>query len=185
MGNHYRLAELGNSELVAGLSELIRQDNALSARVLAHLVELELRILHLEFGFSSLFAYCVEALGMSEGSAGRRVAATRVCRQFPEAFERVARGELHLCASCALAPHLNEENAAELFEACTGKTRRKIEELLAARFPQPDVRAAGPPSGIVKRVSSCRGTGAERARLRSTFASKQALKASVRWRSRR
>ena len=140
MGNHYRLAELANSELLAGLSDLIRQDNALSARVLAHLVELELRMLHLEFGFSSLFAYCVEALGMSEGSAGRRVAAARVCRQFPEAFERVARGELHLCALCALAPHLNEENAAELFEACTGKTRRKIEELLAARFPRPDVR---------------------------------------------
>jgi len=77
---------------------------------------------------------------MSEGSAGRRVAAARVCRRFPEAFERIARGELHLCALCALAPLLNETNAAELFEACTGKTRRQIEQLLAARFPRPDVR---------------------------------------------
>jgi hypothetical protein len=96
---------------------------------------------HLELGFSSLFGYCVEALGMSEGTAGRRVAAARVCRRFPEAFERVARGELHLCALCALAPYLNPENASELFEACKGKTRRQIEELLAARFPRPDVRA--------------------------------------------
>jgi hypothetical protein len=63
-----------------------------------------------------------------------------VCRRFSEAFERVARGELHLCALCALAPHLNELNSAELFEACKGKTRRQIEELLAARFPRPDVR---------------------------------------------
>ena len=52
----------------------------------------------------------------------------------------MARGELHLCALCALAPHLNSENAAELFEACRGKTRRQVEELLAARFPRPDVR---------------------------------------------
>src|SRR6187551_2161142 len=140
MGNHHRLVELGNSELLAGLSELIRQSNTLSAGVLAHLVELELRSLHLELGFPSLFAYCVEALGMSEGSAGRRVAAARVCRRFPEAFERIARGELHLCALCALAPLLNDANAAELFEACTGKTRRQIEQLLAARFPRPDVR---------------------------------------------
>ena len=95
---------------------------------------------HLELGFSSLFAYCVEALGMSEGSAGRRVTAARVCRRFPEVFERVARGELHLCALCALAPHLNSENTAELFEACRGKSRRKVEALLAARFPRPDVR---------------------------------------------
>jgi len=52
----------------------------------------------------------------------------------------VARGELHLCALCALAPHLKSENSAELFGACRGKTRRQVEELLAARFPRPDVR---------------------------------------------
>src|SRR6186713_796804 len=81
-----------------------------------------------------------EALAMSEGSAGRRVTAARVCRRFPEAFELVARGQLHLCALCVLAPNLNPENATELFEASKGKTRRQIEELLAARFPRPDVR---------------------------------------------
>ena len=77
---------------------------------------------------------------MSEGAAGRRVTAARVCRRFPEVFERVAQGELHLCALCALAPHLNNENSAELFEVCGGKTRRQVEQLLAARFPRPDVR---------------------------------------------
>jgi len=113
MNNQYRLVGLGNSELLAGLSELARQSNALIAQLLAHLVELEERMLHLELGFSSLFAYCVDSLGMSEGSAGRRVTAARVCRRFPEVFERVARGELHLCALCALAPHLNSENAPD------------------------------------------------------------------------
>src|SRR6187455_712555 len=140
MSNQYRLVDVGNSQLLAGLSELVRQSNGLTAQVLAHLVELEERMLHLELGLRSLFAYCVEALGMSEGTAGRRVTAARVCRRFPEAFERVARGELHLCALCALAPHMNPENSAELFEACRGKTRRQVEELLAARFPRPDVR---------------------------------------------
>jgi len=140
MSDQYRLAGLGNSELLAGLSELVRQSNLLSAQVLAHLVELEQRLLHLELGFSSLFAYCVEALGMSEGAAGRRVAAARVCRRFSGVFERIARGELHLCALCALAPHLTPENASELFDACRCKTRRQIEELLAVRFPRQDVR---------------------------------------------
>jgi hypothetical protein len=140
MTNLYRLVGVGNAELVAGLSKLVQQSNTLTAQVLAHLVELDERRLHLELGFSSLFAYCVEGLGMSEGTAGRRVTAARVCRRFPEAFERVARGELHLCALCALAPHLEEQNATELFEVSKGKTRRQIEELLAARFPRPDVR---------------------------------------------
>src|SRR6187401_2432413 len=140
MSNQYRLVGLGNSELLAGLSELVRQSDALAAQVLAHLVELEERMLHLELGYRSLFAYCVEALGMSEGTAGRRVTAARMCRRFPEAFARVARGELHVCALCALAPHVTAESSAELFEACRGKTRRQIDELLAARFPRSDVR---------------------------------------------
>jgi 5-methylcytosine-specific restriction endonuclease McrA len=140
MGNQYRLVGVGNEELVAELNKLVRQSNSLTAQLLAHLVELEERSLHLELGFSSLFSYCVEGLGMSEGTAGRRVTAARVCRRFPEVFERVARGELHLCALCAIAPHLNEQSATELFDASQGKTRRQIEALLAARFPRPDVR---------------------------------------------
>src|SRR6185369_11722554 len=140
MSNLYRLVGVGNAELVAGLSKLVQQSNGLTAQVLAHLVELDERRLHLDLGFSSLFAYCVESLGMSEGAAGRRVTAARVCRRFPDAFERVARGELHLCALCALTPHLNQQNATELFEACKDKTRRQIEQLLAVRFPRQDVR---------------------------------------------
>jgi len=140
MGDQYRLVGLGNSELLAKLSALVQQSNVLTAQLLAHLVELEERTLHLELGFSSLFSYCVEALGMSEGAAGRRVAAVRVCRRFSGVFERVARGELHLCALCALAPHLTDENARELFDACRRKTRRQVEELLAIRFPRPDVK---------------------------------------------
>jgi hypothetical protein len=139
MGHRYRLAGLKNSDLLAGLSALVQQSNAITAEALAHLAEIEDRMLHLELGFASLFAYCVEALGMSEGAAGRRVAAARVCRRFPEAFERVAGGELHLSALCALSPHLDPGNASELFEACRHRTRRQIEELLVARFPRPDV----------------------------------------------
>ncbi|HYP98862.1 MAG TPA: hypothetical protein VER96_09315 [Polyangiaceae bacterium] len=82
MDDQCRLGRLGNSELLAGLSALVRQSNELTAQVLAHLVELEERMLHLELGFASVFSYCVEALGMSEGAAGRRVAAARVCRDF-------------------------------------------------------------------------------------------------------
>src|SRR6478735_11537073 len=140
MNDQYRLGRMGNSELLAGLSALVGQSNELTAQVLAHLVELEERMLHLELGFSSLFSYCVEALGMSEGAAGRRVAAARVCRRIPNVFERVAQGQLHLCALCALAPHLTADNATELMDACRGKTRRQVEELLALRFPRPDVR---------------------------------------------
>jgi hypothetical protein len=140
MSNRFGLLSVKNAELLAGLSQLVKRGNELTAEVLAHLAELEERRLHLLLGHSSSFAYCVDALGMSEGAAGRRVAAARVCRRFPEALELIARGDLHLSALCGLAPHLSPHNATELFAACCRKTRRQVDELLAARFPKPDVR---------------------------------------------
>jgi len=77
---------------------------------------------------------------LCESSAGRRIAAARVCRQFPEAFVLIAKGALHISALCSLKPYLNGENATELFELCGAKSARRVEELLATRFPKPDVR---------------------------------------------
>jgi 5-methylcytosine-specific restriction endonuclease McrA len=108
--------------------------------LLAHLAELDERRLYLELGFSSLFAYCTEALGFCKSAAGRRIAVARVCRKYPEAFARVARGELQLSVLSLLAQHLTSENSAELFDACSRKTCEQVEELLVAHFPKPDVR---------------------------------------------
>ena len=108
--------------------------------MLAHLVEVDSRMLYAELGFPNLFSYCVTSLRLSEGAAGRRCVAARVCRRFPEAFELVAKGELHLSALCALSKRLEPDNAAELFEACRGESRRRIDEMLAARFPKPDAK---------------------------------------------
>jgi hypothetical protein len=142
MRDRYCLGRLENDELLAALSGLVRRGNELTADLLAHLAETYERRLHLALGFPSLFAYCTESLGLSESAAGRRIAAAKVCRRFPEAFARVATGELHLSALCSLAPHLIPQNAAELFEVCRHRSARQVEELLAARFPKPDVRDA-------------------------------------------
>jgi HNH endonuclease len=144
MNKGYTLDGLGNAELLSAVTALVKHGNELTADLLAHLAEMDRRRLHLELGYSSLFAYCVEKLRLSEPAAGRRIAAARVCRRFPGVFELVARGDLHLSALCALQPHLNPINAPELFDACRCKTRRQVEELLARRFPrkeaQPSIR---------------------------------------------
>ena len=140
MKGRYCLGRLGNGQLLAALKALVQQENDLMSDLLAHLAELDERRLFLELGFPSLFAYCTESLGLSESSAGRRITAARVARRFPDVFAAVSRGELNLSILCALNPYLNQENAVELFGACRGKKRQQLEEILAARFPKPDVR---------------------------------------------
>jgi len=104
------------------------------------LAELDERQLFLDLGFASLFEYCVESLGLCESTAGRHIAAARVCRNHPEVFALVASGALHASALSLLRKHLSPENAGVLFELCAHRSARKVEELLAARFPRPDVR---------------------------------------------
>jgi hypothetical protein len=140
MNDRYRLGGLEDDQLLASLSGLVRRENDSLSDLLAHLAELDERGLCIALGYSSLFAYCTEALGFCKSAAGRRIAAARVCRDFPEAFARVANGELQLSVLCALRPHLNAANASGLFAACARKSYEQVEELLAARFPKADVR---------------------------------------------
>src|SRR5215471_17673151 len=141
MGQYeYRLKSLADDELLAGLSNIVRQRNQITAEFLAYLAELDERQLFLERGFSSLFEYCVESLKLCESTAGRHIAAARVCRNHPQVFALVASGALHASALSLLKKHLTPENATELFELCRHRSTRKVEELLAARFPRPDAR---------------------------------------------
>ena len=156
MSNRYWLVGLRDEQVLRGVSRVVAQVNALTADMLAHLVEVDSRMLYAELGFPNLFSYCVTSLRLSEGAAGRRCAAARVCRRFPEAFELVAQGELHLSALCALSKRLEPENAAELFEACRGKSRRRIDEILAARFPGPDAKESIRPHREIEPTSADR-----------------------------
>jgi hypothetical protein len=54
-------------------------------------------------------------------------------------LEMLAGGRLHLSAVCLLAPHLTEENHPSLLEAAVHRSKRRVELLMAERFPKPDV----------------------------------------------
>ena len=66
MGHHDldlgAVARLDDVALMVGLQRLVRQDRALTARLLLHLGEVEARGLYREQAFSSMFEYAVEAL---------------------------------------------------------------------------------------------------------------------------
>ncbi|HET7543047.1 MAG TPA: HNH endonuclease [Polyangiaceae bacterium] len=135
-----RLRVLSDEQLLAGLASVVKRRNQVTAEFLAYLAEFDERRLYLDLGFTSLFEYCVQALRLCESTAGRHIAAARVCRAHPRVFAWVASGELHASALSLLKKYLTSENATELFECCRKQSARQVEELLAARFPKPDVR---------------------------------------------
>jgi len=76
-------------------------------------------------------------------TAGRHIAAARVCRNHPQVVAMVASGALHASALSLLSKQLTPDNAGELFERCTKQSARKVEELLATRFLLPSGACAG------------------------------------------
>jgi hypothetical protein len=133
------LTHLSDDQLVTSLDALCVDARRLDARLIAHLVEVEDRRLHLQAACSSMFDFCVRRLHMSEGAAFRRINAARLVRRFPALLAHVERGEVHLSTLVLLRDHLTESNLDDLVLATARKTKREVEELLAQRAPRPDV----------------------------------------------
>jgi hypothetical protein len=132
-------SHLSDTELLAAVKSLAGREREASAHLVAHLAELDARRLYLGAGFSSLFTYCMEVLRLSEAEAYNRIEAARAARRFPVILDRLAEGSLNITTVRVLASHLTADNYQELLAAASGKSRREVEELLAQRFPQPDV----------------------------------------------
>src|SRR5688572_3342432 len=138
---------LGHAQMLAG------RDRWPTAALLAHLGEIESRGLHRVAGHSSMFAYCVDELRLSEDAAYKRIQVARAARKFPALLDALADGRLHLTGANLLVPHLTPGNVDELLAAAKHARKSAIEELLSRRFPRmeallapkvPSVRPAAP-----------------------------------------
>jgi hypothetical protein len=130
---------LSDSELVAAVGALAHRSRETTASLIAHLAELHVRRLHERAGFSSLFTYCREVLRFSEAESYDRMKAAKVASRYPGALALLSSGELSLTAIRLIAPHLKRRSHADLFAAASGKGKREVQEMLARRFPKPDV----------------------------------------------
>lgn len=132
------IASLSDDQLLSGLQAISMSSNALLARLLEYLIEVERRGLHAKAAYSSMFDFCKRRLGLGGGATFRRLTAARLAGTFPIILDRIERGEVHLEALVALRDHLTETNVVELLDAVAHKNMRQVEKLIAARFPSPD-----------------------------------------------
>ena len=152
----YSLSHLSDQALGRDLATLVARERATTADVVAHIAEFDARKLYLPAAYPSMFAYCVGELRLSEDATSKRIQAVRAVRRCPAVLAALAEGRVHLSGICLLAPHLTPENAAELLAAATHKTKAQIEQVVAERFPRPDlpsrVQAMSSPASVALRV---------------------------------
>ncbi len=134
-----------DDKLLAQVQQLAAKRRRIVAELLVCLAEIDARKLYARFATSSMFAFCVDKLGLSEPSAYRYIAAARLARSYPRALTMLQQGKLHLSGLALLSKHICAQNSDRLLSLAAGKTKRKLEQQLAERFPQPAV-----PSSIRK-----------------------------------
>jgi len=136
------LTRLSDAELVTRLKSLLARERYATAHLVAHLAELDTRDLHLREGYNSLYVYCRDALGLSEGESYNRIEVARAARRFPIILEMLAAGAVNLTAVRLIAPHLTAANHREVLDSARGKKKSEIEEIVARLSPRPDVAAS-------------------------------------------
>ena len=129
-------ADLTTHALARRLAELTGEERSVQVEFLLHLGELDRRRAYLDAGYDSLWTYCLRALHLREGPAGRRIGAMRVLRRVPALAPALRDGRLCLSTITVLGPLLTEGNAGELVARAAYRTKAEVEQLAAALHPR-------------------------------------------------
>jgi 5-methylcytosine-specific restriction endonuclease McrA len=122
------------------MNRLARCERRDLASLIAHIGEFDERKLYLKLGYSSTYTYCREVLKLSEHEVYRRIEVARDARRYPEILEKLADGSMNLSTVDLVAPVLKPANCHEVLEEASGKTKRQVQQQVAALDPKPDVR---------------------------------------------
>jgi hypothetical protein len=140
---------LESSVLVRRLHELTGDERRVQVDFLLHLDEFDRRQAFLGLGFGSLWDYCLKALHLREGAAGRRTGAMRVLRRFPKLEEPLRDGRLCLSTASLLGQVLTEENLDDLVGRAAFLTKSDVDHLVASVRPR-----AAPREGVRRLAES-------------------------------
>jgi 5-methylcytosine-specific restriction endonuclease McrA len=116
------LSSLSGSELLKRTQDLVADERRATMDLIEHLREIERRMLFLETGHSSLFEFAVKHLGLSEGSAQRRISAMRLIRDIPEAKAKLESGEISLSNASQIQTVFRASKVAERQDKRSGKS---------------------------------------------------------------
>jgi hypothetical protein len=134
---------LPDNDLLARVDRLAANERDATVELVAHLAALELRpSLFAALGYGSLYAYCTQALRLSEDAACNRIDAARICRRFPGILDLLASGAVRLSTIRLLKPHLTAENEAAVLARASHLRKKEVEALIAELAPRPDVPAS-------------------------------------------
>jgi 5-methylcytosine-specific restriction endonuclease McrA len=142
---------VNDQDLLSSLKSTVEAEKAQTHKVLLYLREVEVRKLHLEKGYASLFVLCTEYLNYSEPEAQIRIQAMRLLRSVPIVEEKIKSGVMSLSVAASVQSHFRKEDLRrkevglktlsfneklEVVEKVQTLSVRESQKALAIEFPE-------------------------------------------------
>ena len=119
-------AALSDGDLLSRLHLLAARERHASAELVAHLAVLYDRpSVYAAQGYGSLFAYCTEALGLSEDAACNRIDVAKACARFPNILDLLASGSMTPSAVRVVPGISRMRIMSDVLERAKGRTGRR------------------------------------------------------------
>lgn len=103
-----------------------------------HLSEVNRRLLHLAWGFGSLWDYCTRELLLKDGVAHPRITLAKLVGKKPAVRDHVREGRLGPCAACLLLEFVEAPDFDDLLLASLGMSKRVLQDHLMSRRTGPN-----------------------------------------------
>jgi 5-methylcytosine-specific restriction endonuclease McrA len=127
--------KLRDEALLVEVRQAVARERTATSVVVAGIAELSARRLYVSLGYHSLTEFCMEDLKLSRKEAQSRVRAAHTIQTFPAARDFLGDGTVTLTNLYLLAPHLTEENHLAMLRAAQFRTKREVQEQVAALYP--------------------------------------------------
>jgi 5-methylcytosine-specific restriction endonuclease McrA len=150
------LKGISNKALLSGIRRLSETERETVLSILVHLIEIDRRGLYLPLGFSSLYEFCRDHLGYSEGTAVRRVNLARCIRDFPQSYLLLASGRISMSNLVKISKVIDDVNADALLSEIEGRSAREVDLIASRHRPKSAIRDRVTPV-YVKTVLEVRG----------------------------
>lgn len=130
------LKHLADKTLISETQRLVREECEVTSLILHHFKEIEARKLFSDLGYPSMMTYAIKELSYSEGSAIRRLNASRLLKDLPELEEKINDGTLSLTNLSQAAGFFKKEEIVEpekkkkILKKLENKTKREGEKVL-------------------------------------------------------
>lgn len=129
--------------LVLDLEKMVRTERKITDQIIKTLIQIEEQKIHLDMGYSSIFAFLVQHLGYSESAAQRRNTAMKLFKKVPEISEKLQDGSLNLTQVSELERVTRLEpkfKIQSVIAKIENKNTRQTQHIIAKEFNLPAIQ---------------------------------------------